>query len=198
MSMDDFRKFRSYETMDPVEFNKIPKTEQQEWWTWIASGSPYPNGETTRKDLKTYADEWYNITHKDEDRYPEKVSKDNTAQEIGTVQAYQLRYISIALDPELRSNALTATLIDGLDSDAHDYWLDYSNEYFPNATENVKVVAPYNRIPISTEVENTGKLTKTEDGLRRTTTFKDRPLNYYFKIITNPSTGEKTPLWFRQ
>jgi hypothetical protein len=187
ISREKLAKLSGYEKLSGDEFNVLPKTEQREYWKW--KSEPLPE----------FAAGWYDFTKKPQDKYPAIVSEQNTAQEISTIQGYQLRFI-LSLDPSQRENALIATLENGKSSPGYQYWMDQFAK-MPVHSSNPRAYAINNVLPVGTGyfIDN-GESTSPDGKSKKTIRYdsSDTTTNYYLDRTEDPATGLIEPEWYAQ
>lgn len=172
----------AYGELTDVEFEKLSKDKQREWWDYI---SQY---------IDAYAAGYYEYSQNPSDIMPSHISSENTPEEITTIVVYQMRYV-LALEPELREKALIAITMDGRGSSLYRYWHDRVQESGV-AIANPKVLA-YNgtyNMPIApayiTDFKSEG-----EYNYRRLGATEERAANMYF-IPADSSKGGYKDNWY--
>ena len=172
-----------YKAMTAEQFAALPKSEQLTYWSWQSH------------NMDAFAKELHAATLDPRDKLV-AASETNTAQEIETIQGYNIRLIFSIEDELEREKALTSVLYNGKGSRAHAYWMGHLKQ-IPSDILNLELLAQ--NVVAPSDYVATGPR-----GVKNGVTYQDmkspdgsHTVRHYYMPYADAQTGAQAHTWIR-
>lgn len=203
ISAELLAKYESYAAMPATEFMQLPRTERVEYLFYL-EGYEDPSG--IQQTFGDWVSDYARGSADARDKYPASVSSENTPEEIFLVTLSNLRYVAYGIDPELRENAVIASLGDNMTvgkiNMMYGEWFNVRAQRYDTSTRGYTAAhnndSGFGQGGLTYEVLETGTYSDAAYVDMKVTgdaTGSAASYRCYYVEALNPHTGEKDGTW---